>query len=147
MKDATNYILTEMYQTISGNVSIGGNVVPYYSLHQDPSANDSLFMNVASSFIVPDPSSKSNFHRMYTVTLDIVNIQQVDLYTEYYINEVANQVMQLLKPSPSQVNVVSNTDFICYNITLDNVVTFNDTVNQVPRLRKTLNINFHIKQK
>lgn len=157
MKDATNFILTSMYGKLNNAVSYKGNTVKYYSLMQEPKDDDMIFINVASSYIIPTPGNKDFFIRTYAVGVDVVNVNYSQNLSEKAVNDIADRVGILLKPSPSTLGLSGNTSFYVVNIEIPDTRMFYNTVsgqygsNNGQRImyhvRKTLTIDFTIKQK
>lgn len=146
MKDATNYILQQLYTLLNGNISYNSNIVPFYAFSQDPEETDNLFANVSSSFVTPFQENKDHFIRSYTINVDIVHIQTVNVVTEKAVNYISNQITTLVKPSKYTFGIADSNDFKVVNITSDTARLFVDDIDNRKVIRKVIDLEFHIKQ-
>lgn len=146
MKDASNYILTQLYTALNGSVSYGGSNIPYYAITQDVNENDELFIKVASSYEVPQEGTKDSFISDYTIQLDVISVQQNKAVSEVAVNTISNDIRVILKPNPTTLGVNSNSDFKTIDLTFDNPRSFQNQDGESWRIRKVLNINFKIVQ-
>ena len=144
MKDASNYISTELFTLLNGNLAYDSVNVPVYSITQDVGETASLFVNLTSSYITSEIGTKDAFIRPYSVNLDVVALQANK--SEAGVDKIANDIGVLVKPSPSVFGITGNADFNIINCTVADARSFQDRSDTMWRIRKVLTIEFIIKQ-
>jgi hypothetical protein len=147
VKDATNYILTQLAALLTGNVSYSGNVVKFYSIAQDVEEDEDLFVNVTSSYIGSDLGSKDNFARNYSINLDVVSRRDDKLLSEAEVNSVSNDISVLICPTKGTYGIASNASFQIVKIGDMSTRGFINRVGDKWHIRKVLTLEILINQK
>ena len=111
MKDATFYILSEVYRILTG-ASLGVNV---YAVEKLPSANDKLFVRLSSSFYL-DGRSKDKYQQLLYVNVDVVWKYPDTQLTEKDVAQLSNKVVNALIPGVNSSPFNDNADFNIYDI-------------------------------
>ncbi|MCR9066269.1 MAG: hypothetical protein NXI00_20020 [Cytophagales bacterium] len=146
MKDASNYILTELY-TLFGSISYNSVAVPVYSIAQPAPGTADTFINMSSSTVLEGDGSKDSFVREYSVLLDIVNRRADQVAAEKTVNDISNQIGGLLKLTPTSLGITGNGDFDVVKINITDARLFTDRYNEKWHIRKVLTVDFLILQK
>ena len=146
MKDASNWILTELYTLLNGLLTYNSVTVPIYAIAESPLDSANLFVNFSSGYITTEIGTKDSFIRPYTVVVDVVSRKQDASLSEREVNFVSNQISSLLKISPAVLGINGDSEFKVISIDLQDVRSFNDRLEDLYHIRKVLNINFTIKQ-
>ncbi len=115
MKDATNYILSEFFRLLNGNISYEGTPVKVFALEQDEADTDNLFIRLYAAQTT-EFNTKTNFGSKVYINLDIVNRLSGGERTEHKVNDVANSIGQLILPTPSSTGLSNSTEFQLVNV-------------------------------
>jgi hypothetical protein len=144
VKDASNYILTELNTLLNGTVTYLGSPVNYYALNEDPADNESLFISVGSAYVLDDLGTKDMFIRPYTVNLDIVN--RVNSLSEKAVNEISSTIGGLVWPSKNTLGVNATAYFETIKVQISSRTSPENKYNGLWHIRKILELEFTIKQ-
>jgi hypothetical protein len=141
MKDATFYLLTEIYRILNGNVS--GDV---FSIEQPHSNTSNLFAKVTSGFMTSS-NTKDSFTGTYVANVDVINRVSNTALSYVALDALCNEITALLTPTPNQKGMVENNDFSPIYVRVTGSTSFTDTNDTNYILRRVLNIESRIKQK
>lgn len=139
MKDATLYILSELYRILSG-ANLG---VPVYNIEQFPGEKEDLFVRVASSFDMPG-RTKDKFTQELHVNVDVVNRMAGDLLSEQPAAELVNLVMNAIIPGVNSSVFAAHPDFKIYDAIYANGTTITERDNVGVIYIRQLEFQFNI---
>lgn len=109
MRDSGTQLRRAYYTALNGNITIDGNDVPVYDGKvEDPKSDEVyiLFMDQTDQ----DKSSKSHFAVETTITIDIKQRLKATVSRED-IEDVANQILQIVKPTPKTIGLTLSSPF------------------------------------
>jgi len=144
VKDASNYILTELNTLLNGNITYSGSTVKYYALNQEPSDSENLFMSVSSSYAQGDEGSKDSWLIPYTVNIDIVN--RVNSLSEKAVNEVSSLISSAIWPTKSTLGINASGEFSPIKVSITSRSLPESQFNGLWHIRKVLELEILIKQ-
>ena len=141
MKDATFYLLAQLFSILNGNVS--GSV---YSIEQTPGETDNLFVRITSGFSTKD-NNKDNFGSTYVANIDVINRVPRSALSYAELSTLSNEVTQLLNPTVQHNALTENVDFKPVYGRIVDSRDFTDTSDGDYILRRVLTFESRIKQK
>lgn len=140
MKDASFYILTEIYRLLSGVISVA-----VFNKEQPVENMVTEYVKTASISALPS-KTKDSFISDYLVNLDVVTLVNMNESSSFRLSEIVNEVLPIMCPTPTSHSFNSNSEFNVAKVEQIGSVDFEDTFNTQKRLRKVLEFRITIKQ-
>lgn len=119
MRNSYLYILRSFYAALNGNVTVDSDTIPVYSSLPSNMVEDYIYLGEHTS---NDWGGGDMFGREETLTIQILSRENPDYPDKTRVNQIADQVLQILKPSFRTEMVLDNFDMV--GLHLDN--QFND---------------------
>lgn len=122
MKDATSYILSEIYRVLSG-ANLG---VPIFPIARFPGSDSDLFVTINSAYFIPD-RSKSGYSQEVYVKIGAVARVADNLLDEKRVSDLNSKILSALLPVNVQSQVINNSlEFDVYDVELNSGITFSE---------------------
>jgi hypothetical protein len=109
VKNSYLYILRSFYAALNGNVTVDGDTIPVYSGIPSNSISDYIYLGEHTSV---DWGGGDMFGREETLTIQILSRENPDYPDKTRVNEIADQVLQILKPSFRTEMVLDNFEMV-----------------------------------
>lgn len=104
MIDTAHHVRKAYYSLLAGNITYNGNNVNIYDeLAEDEDGDNYVIL---STQIDTDTSNKQSFESTHTITIDIVT-RFVTSARKYPSEDIAEQILDLVLPTPSSTGLVS----------------------------------------
>ena len=141
MKDAQFYLLTEIFRLLNGAISVS-----VFNMEQPIENTVTEYVKTASVSVIPS-KTKDSFMGEYLVNLDVVTLVPMNAASEFRLNQIVNEVLPIMCPTPTTHGFNNSSDFAVGRVTNEGSVSFSDTFNTQKRLRRVLEFRILVKQR
>lgn len=142
MKDPAFYILSEIYRLLNGNISVN-----VYNVEQSVDDNVTEWIKTSSAFSLPR-QTKDVFYFDTFVNIQVITLVPDNAISEQRKNEITNEVIGILTPTPTTCIINSNVDFNIMQVMVEQLTDLErDRQNANVVLRKNIELVIKSKQK